>query len=94
MIESNFIFSYKADKTTFSSKENKLVVAEAVEEGIDGKDVRKVIKNLKLPDDLPTSNSSFCKVVQVEYVLGVKIHKEKVHLPITISLVPMSQTSK
>jgi hypothetical protein len=83
--------SYKDGKAQASSQPIKTVLAET---SIKSGNLKTVQGSLKIPDDLSPSNSSFCKVLQIEYVLGVKMWKKKVHLPITIALVPLVQTSE
>jgi hypothetical protein len=84
-------YSCKDGKAQASSQPIKTVLAETT---IRSGNLKTVEGSLKIPNDISPSNSSFCNVLQIEYVLGVKIWKKKVHLPITIGLVPLSQTSE
>jgi hypothetical protein len=71
----------------------KSVVAHLRTKGVAELSSRTIVENLKLPNNLYTSNASFCKVVHVFYELQIKIVGTRIMLPITISLVPVNQAS-
>lgn len=89
------IFSQRSSTPHIKTKYEVTTLAKVRVDGVQGGCDKRIDQALKIPGDVKSSNSLYCKVVQISYLIEVKAEiafrrSIKRMIPITIGSIPLN----